>query len=117
MPPQVNRMFQLVADIFQDKERRGDYLGKTVQVVPHVTDQIQESLRSLSIALEKSQMFALVCVERVSCMNDNNADLSSLVELVCSPRNLSPVQYLDSTILTSELAGWNCWVCISRRPV
>ncbi|KAK1393683.1 CTP synthase [Heracleum sosnowskyi] len=25
-----------------DKERRGDYLGKTVQVVPHVTDAIQE---------------------------------------------------------------------------
>ncbi|KNA15859.1 hypothetical protein SOVF_094430 [Spinacia oleracea] len=24
-----------------DKERRGDYLGKTVQVVPHVTDEIQ----------------------------------------------------------------------------
>ncbi|CAF1704247.1 unnamed protein product [Brassica oleracea] len=25
-----------------DKERKGDYLGKTVQVVPHVTDAIQE---------------------------------------------------------------------------
>lgn len=25
-----------------EKERRGDYLGKTVQVVPHVTDAIQE---------------------------------------------------------------------------
>ena len=24
-----------------DKERRGDYLGKTVQVVPHITDAIQ----------------------------------------------------------------------------
>lgn len=24
-----------------NKERRGDYLGKTVQVVPHVTDEIQ----------------------------------------------------------------------------
>ncbi|XP_057517490.1 uncharacterized protein LOC130798492 isoform X1 [Amaranthus tricolor] len=24
-----------------DKERRGDYLGKTVQVVPHITDEIQ----------------------------------------------------------------------------
>lgn len=24
------------------KERRGDYLGKTVQVVPHVTDAIQD---------------------------------------------------------------------------
>ncbi len=26
------------------KERRGDYLGKTVQVIPHVTDQIKERI-------------------------------------------------------------------------
>ena len=31
-----------------DKERRGDYLGKTVQVIPHVTDEIKERLRTLS---------------------------------------------------------------------
>jgi len=24
-----------------ERERRGDYLGKTVQVVPHITDAIQ----------------------------------------------------------------------------
>lgn len=29
------------------KERRGDYLGKTVQVVPHVTDYIQESIEAV----------------------------------------------------------------------
>ena len=28
-----------------DKERRGDYLGKTVQVIPHVTNEIQEFIR------------------------------------------------------------------------
>ena len=31
-----------------DKERRGDYLGKTVQVIPHVTDEIQKRIRELS---------------------------------------------------------------------
>ena len=30
------------------KERRGDYLGKTVQVIPHVTDVIKERIRQLS---------------------------------------------------------------------
>ena len=25
-----------------EKERKGDYLGKTVQVVPHITDEIQD---------------------------------------------------------------------------
>jgi CTP synthase len=27
------------------KERRGDYLGATVQVIPHITDEIKESIR------------------------------------------------------------------------
>jgi CTP synthase len=31
-----------------NKERRGDYLGATVQVVPHVTDEIQEAIRKIS---------------------------------------------------------------------
>ncbi len=30
-----------------NKERRGDYLGKTVQVIPHVTDEIKNSMRAL----------------------------------------------------------------------
>ncbi len=31
-----------------DKERRGDYLGKTVQVIPHVTDEIQNRIRQIA---------------------------------------------------------------------
>ncbi|HRX63988.1 MAG TPA: CTP synthase (glutamine hydrolyzing) [Candidatus Absconditabacterales bacterium] len=31
-----------------NKERRGDYLGKTVQVIPHVTDEIKDRIRKLS---------------------------------------------------------------------
>ena len=31
-----------------EKERRGDYLGKTVQVVPHITDEIKEGLRRVA---------------------------------------------------------------------
>jgi CTP synthase len=30
-----------------EKERRGDYLGKTVQVVPHVTDEIKKAICSM----------------------------------------------------------------------
>lgn len=30
------------------KERRGDYLGKTVQVIPHVTDEIKAAFRKVS---------------------------------------------------------------------
>ena len=31
-----------------DKERRGDYLGKTVQVIPHVTDEIKRRIHLLA---------------------------------------------------------------------
>ena len=30
-----------------DKERRGDYLGKTIQVVPHITDEIKRNIKQL----------------------------------------------------------------------
>ena len=30
-----------------DKERRGDYLGKTIQVVPHITDEIKRNIELL----------------------------------------------------------------------
>jgi len=30
-----------------DKERRGDYLGKTIQVIPHITDEIKRNVKFL----------------------------------------------------------------------
>lgn len=30
-----------------NRERRGDYLGKTVQVIPHITDEIKRNVKSL----------------------------------------------------------------------
>ena len=30
------------------RERRGDYLGRTVQVIPHITDEIKASIRRVS---------------------------------------------------------------------
>ena len=32
------------------KERRGEYLGKTVQVIPHITNEIKERMREQSVA-------------------------------------------------------------------
>src|SRR6202790_4619974 len=33
------------------KERRGDYLGKTVQVIPHVTDELKSPIKKASEAV------------------------------------------------------------------
>jgi CTP synthase len=34
------------------KERRGDYLGKTVQVIPHVTDEIKAAFRKVAVGVD-----------------------------------------------------------------
>jgi CTP synthase len=34
------------------RERRGDYLGRTVQVIPHITDEIKASIRKVSHDVE-----------------------------------------------------------------
>jgi CTP synthase len=34
------------------KERRGDYLGGTVQVIPHITNEIKESIKSVGIGYD-----------------------------------------------------------------
>lgn len=36
-----------IYDSVIQKERRGDYLGKTVQVIPHVTDEIKGAIREM----------------------------------------------------------------------
>ena len=34
------------------KERRGDYLGKTVQVIPHITDEIKDRIHALEAGVD-----------------------------------------------------------------
>ncbi len=41
------------------KERKGDYLGKTVQVIPHITDEIKRNIR----LLEKKYDFDIIITE------------------------------------------------------
>jgi len=47
-----------VFDMVRQKERRGDYLGKTVQYIPHVTDVIKEHI--FDIAQEESADLVIV---------------------------------------------------------
>uniref|UniRef100_A0A8C8H5B8 CTP synthase n=1 Tax=Oncorhynchus tshawytscha TaxID=74940 RepID=A0A8C8H5B8_ONCTS len=46
-----------------NKERRGDYLGKTVQVVPHITDAIQEwVMRQARVPVDDDGVEPQICV-------------------------------------------------------
>jgi CTP synthase len=46
-----------------EKERKGDYLGKTVQVVPHITDAIQDWVeRVAAIPVDASNEKPDICI-------------------------------------------------------
>ena len=45
------------------KERRGDYLGRTVQVIPHITDEIKASIRAVGGATAGHEAADVVIVE------------------------------------------------------
>ncbi|HUV14630.1 MAG TPA: CTP synthase, partial [Acidobacteriota bacterium] len=44
----TGRIYQAVIE----KERRGDYLGKTIQVIPHITNEIKAAIKKLSSQAE-----------------------------------------------------------------
>jgi len=44
-----------------EKERRGDYLGKTVQVIPHVTNEIQDFIRRGAGAGSSDESQVAIC--------------------------------------------------------
>ncbi|KAG0448405.1 hypothetical protein HPP92_027848, partial [Vanilla planifolia] len=55
----TGKIYQFVID----KERRGDYLGRTVQVVPHITDAIQEWIERVAmLPVDGKEGPADVCV-------------------------------------------------------
>jgi CTP synthase len=45
------------------KERRGDYLGKTVQVIPHVTNEIKNAMRKVASRLDGGTAADVTIVE------------------------------------------------------
>ncbi len=48
------------------KERKGDYLGKTVQVVPHITDEIKRNF--LALGIDKN--YDIIITEIGGCVGD-----------------------------------------------
>ena len=42
------------------KERRGDYLGDTVQVIPHITNEIKERIRAMSVGPDGSPVDVVI---------------------------------------------------------
>ncbi len=58
----TGRIYQSVIE----KERRGDYLGKTVQVVPHITDEIKRRMKLLA----QEKRFEIIITELGGTVGD-----------------------------------------------
>ncbi|MCH5277086.1 MAG: CTP synthase [Desulfovibrionaceae bacterium] len=72
-----------------NKERRGDYLGGTVQVIPHITDEIKRTVRSLAEA-------------------DNPPDVA-IIEIGGTVGDIEGLPFLEAMRqLRSELGRDNC---------
>ncbi|AGF46994.1 CTP synthase [Candidatus Kinetoplastibacterium desouzaii TCC079E] len=71
------------------KERRGDYLGKTVQVIPHITNEIQEFIYS-----------------GVKSSFDGNADIA-IVEIGGTVGDIESLPFLEAVRQMSLLLGKN----------
>ena len=72
------------------KERRGDYLGKTVQVIPHITDEIKERV----LALAEAEAADLVLVEIGGTVGD--------IESLPVPRGDPPAPQRDRAATTAR---------------
>ncbi len=67
-----------------DKERRGDYLGKTVQIIPHVTNEIKERITKVA--------------------RDNNSDVT-IVELGGTVGDIESMPFLEAVRQLSVEVG------------
>jgi len=79
-----------IYDTVIKKERRGDYLGKTVQVVPHITDEIKRTI----FALGKTERYDFVITE----IGGSVGDIESLpfIEAIRQIRwNLTAANFLS----------------------
>ena len=82
----TGRIYQTVIN----KERKGDYLGKTVQVIPHITDEIKKRIKLLGL--------------------DNKFDIV-LTEIGGTVGDIESLPYIESVRqLRWELGAHNCLV-------
>ena len=77
----TGRIYQSVIN----KERRGDYLGKTVQIIPHITDEIKRYIKYLG---SKKKFDVVVSLFHVMSYQVKNEDI--LAAFSTAARHLAP---------------------------
>jgi len=91
-----------------DRERMGDYLGKTVQVVPHVSDAIQEWILRVAKAP----------VARFGASKKETPEIC-IIELGGTLGDIESMPFVEALRQLQELVGYKnmCFVHVSLVPV
>ncbi|MCD5409591.1 MAG: CTP synthase (glutamine hydrolyzing) [Methanocellales archaeon] len=86
-----------------DKERRGDYLGKTVQIIPHITNEIKERIREVA-----AKSGADICIVEIG---GTVGDIESMPFLEAmrqmhGEEKREDLVLIHVTLVPSDLSGW-----------
>eukprot|EP00978_Attheya_sp_CCMP212_P031123 scaffold116454_cov47-Attheya_sp.AAC.1 len=102
-----------------EKERIGHYLGKTVQVVPHVSDAIQEWV----LRVAKAPVAAFVKAESGRRVDANSDEIEApdvcIVELGGTLGDIESMPFVEALRQLQEQVGYKnmCFVHVSLVPV
>ena len=99
----TGKVYRLVIE----KERRGDYLGQTVQIIPHITDQIKDCIRHAAEEPVFNGKSADICIVEVG---GTVGDIESMpfLEAVRQMRSELPAQdraLVHVTLMPSDSMG------------
>ena len=73
----TGRVYQSVIN----KERKGEYLGKTVQIIPHITDEIKERIKILGRSDKYD--FIIIFLIYTTCIQSHSFVGQRTVPIVC----------------------------------
>eukprot|EP00241_Pyramimonas_parkeae_P015471 CAMPEP_0114323128 /NCGR_PEP_ID=MMETSP0059-20121206/27679_1 /TAXON_ID=36894 /ORGANISM="Pyramimonas parkeae, Strain CCMP726" /LENGTH=549 /DNA_ID=CAMNT_0001451321 /DNA_START=156 /DNA_END=1805 /DNA_ORIENTATION=- len=103
-----------------ERERRGDYLGKTVQVVPHITDAIQDWIERVAhVPVDGNPRVPDVCViELGGTVGDIESIHVSLVPVlgVVGEQKTKPTQHSVQVLRSTGLVP-HFLACRSQEPL
>lgn len=96
-----------------EKERVGDYLGKTVQVVPHISDAIQEQILRVANTPVKS------ADDKYGSNKKNESPELCIVELGGTLGDIESMPFVEALRQLQENIGYKnmCFVHVSLVPV
>ncbi|KAL9653241.1 hypothetical protein ABK040_010948 [Willaertia magna] len=91
-----------------EKERRGDYLGKTVQVVPHVTNEIQDWIKRVGL---------ITTDDKINKKQSSNPDVC-IIELGGTIGDIEGMPFIEALRQFQHKVGKEnfCCVLVSLAP-